>query len=173
MELSRRDVGEGGHAARGPPDRDLIGPLRAAEAERLDQRRPGLVAGTGVIIDRGGGTSGPQFFAQGNGSINQIGYYQSTYGQVDVRISARVATGHVFMGKSYGQLDIRNPLAVRVHPQRGFGMAVVPETTNDIEFPIKQLDVDFEFGVGVGPDRTNGVHGFLVAGGTYADSAIT
>lgn len=132
-----------------------------------------LVAGTGVMIDRGGGTSGPQFFAQGNGSINQIGYYQSTYGQVDVRISARVATGHVFMGKSYGQLDIRNPLAVRVHPQRGFGMAVVPETTNDIEFPIKQLDVDFEFGVGVGPDRTNGVHGFLVAGGTYADSVIT
>lgn len=124
------------------------------------------------VIDRGGGTSGSQFFTNGSRDLGRIGYFQSEVGLVELVGSNRIPTAYVGMTKSYGQLDSRNALAVRVHPSRGFGLAVVPETTPDDDFPIKQLDVDFEFGVGVGMDRTNGAIGYLVAGGTYADASI-
>lgn len=123
-------------------------------------------------IDRGGNTSGPMFFETGQNTIDRIGSYQSSLGLIDLYATSRIPTGVVGMTKSYGQLDARNALAVRVHPQRGFGLAVVPETTPDDDFPIKQLDVDFEFGVGVGADRSNGAVGFLVAGGVYVDPVI-
>jgi hypothetical protein len=55
----------------------------------------------------------------------------------------------------------------------GFGAYVVPETTPDDDYPVKQLDVEFEFGVGVGMDRTNGAAGLLVAGGSWADATIS
>lgn len=122
--------------------------------------------------DRGGATSGPQFIENGQQTIDRIGSYQSSLGLIDLYATSRIPTGYVGMTKSYGQLDARNALAVRVHPQRGFGLAVVPETTPDDDFPIKQLDVDFEFGIGVGMDRSNGAVGFLVAGGAYIDGTI-
>lgn len=126
-----------------------------------------------VTWDRGGATSGPQFIASGNPTLSTIGSYQSSVGLIDLHATARIATGYVGMCKSYGQLDGRNALAVRVHPLRQFGLAVVPETTPDDDVPIKQLDVDFMFGVGVGADRTNGAVGFLVAGGSYVDGTIS
>lgn len=124
-------------------------------------------------ILRGGATSGPEFYARGTMTLERIGSYQSSVGLIELMASGRIPTGYVGLTKSYGQLDERNALAVRVHPQRGFGLAIVPETAIDDDFPIKQLDVDFEFGIGVGMDRTNGTIGFLVAGGTYANATIT
>lgn len=124
------------------------------------------------VIDRAGVTSGPQFFTNGSRDLGRVGYFQSDVGLIELVGTGRIATGYVGMAKSYGQLDGRNSLAVRVHPLRGFGLSVVPETTPDDEFPIKQLDVDLEFGVGVGSDRTNGFVGFLVAGGSYTDGVV-
>ena len=124
-------------------------------------------------ILRGGATSGPQFFAAGQQTLMRIGSYQSSLGLVDLVASARIPSGYVGMTKSYGQLDGRNSLAVRVHPDRGFGLAVVPETTDDMEYPIKQLDVDFEFGIGVGMDRTNGAAGYLSTSGSWSNPSIT
>lgn len=132
-----------------------------------------LVSNVISVIDRGGGTTGPQFYSNGDRDLGRIGYFQSEVGLVELVGSNRIPTGYVGMTKSYGQLDARNALAVRVHPARGFGLAIVPETTPDDDFPIKQLDVDFEFGVGVGMDRTNGAVGYLVAGGSYADATIS
>lgn len=132
-----------------------------------------LVGISGVIIDRGGETSGNQMFRQANWQMGHFGDFQSDYGPIELHATARVPTAYASLVKSYGQLDQRNPLAVRVHPARGFGLMVVPETTPDDDFPVKQLDVDFEFGVGVGMDRTNGVVGFLVAGGSYVNPAIS
>ena len=77
------------------------------------------------------------------------------------------------MSKSYGQLDPRNSLAVRVHPDVGFGLRIVTETTDDNQYPIKQVNVEFEFGVGVGNDRTNGAAAILVSGGAWANPTIT
>lgn len=126
-----------------------------------------------VTWDRGGATSGPQFIQSGDPTLDQIGSYQSSVGLINLMATNRLPTGHVGMTKSYGQLDGRNALAVRVHPNRGFGLAVIPETTPDDDFPIKQLDVDFMFGIGVGADRTNGAAGFLVAGGTWVAPTVT
>lgn len=127
-----------------------------------------------AIVDRGGASSGNQFYANGQFAFEgTIGYFQSIYGQITLRMSARVPTGYVGMYKSYGMRDQRNPLWVRVHPNVGFGIRVVPETTNDNQWPLKQVNFTFEFEVGVGADRTNGAVGYLVSGGTYANATIS
>lgn len=127
-----------------------------------------------LIINRGGATTGAQFYRTGQDTeFGHFGDFQSTSGFVELWASNRIPTGYVGMTKTYGQLDSRNALAVRLHPSRGFGMMVVPETTPDDDWPVKQLDVDFEYGVGVGGDRTNGAVGYLVAGGTYANATIS
>lgn len=131
-----------------------------------------LVEGILQVV-RGGATTGSQFYAEGEQTLERIGSYQSSLGLINLIASARIPTGHVGMTKSYGNNDTRNALAIRVHPMRGFGLQVVPETTLDDDFPIKQLDVDFEFGVGVGQDRTNGVASFLVAGGAWVAPTIS
>lgn len=124
------------------------------------------------LVDRGGATTGAQYFATGSRDYMQIGFFHSKRGLVQVRASNRLATGYAGMCKSYGQLDSRNPLAVRVHPSQGFGMLVVPETTLNDDVPVKQLDVELEFGVGVGMDRTNGAAAYLVAGGSWSNPVI-
>jgi len=133
-----------------------------------------LVSPTISTIDRAGVTSGSQFFTQGQAELEGlVGYYQSLYGQVNIRMSVRVPTGYVGMYKSYGNRDQRNPLWVRVHPDVGFGIRLIPETTQDMDWPLKQVNFTFEFEVGVGADRTNGAVGYLVSGGTYANATIT
>lgn len=124
-------------------------------------------------IDRGGATSGAQFFASAEREMGRIGYFQSEWGLVDVRATSRVPTLYAGMCKSYGQLAANNPLAVRVHPDQGFGFFVVPETTPDDDTPVKQLDVEFEFGVSVGQDRTNGAAAYLISGGAWVNPTIS
>ena len=126
-----------------------------------------------IAIDRGAESSGNQFYQRGSRDMGHIGDYQSDYGLIELRATARVPTGYAGLVKSYGQLDMRNPLAVRVHPNEGFGFYVVTETTPDDDTPIKQLDVELEFGVGVGMDRTNGAAGYRVADNTWANPTIS
>lgn len=129
---------------------------------------PGL-----LTIDRGAESSGNQLFRTGSRTMGHFGDYQSDYGLLRLHATARVPTGYAGIVKSYGQLDTRNPMAVRVHPNQGFGFQVVPQTTPDDDTPIQQLDVEFEFGIGVGMDRTNGAAGYLVNGGSWANPAIS
>lgn len=124
-------------------------------------------------IDRGGTSTGPMFFATGSREFGTIGFYHSEYGLVEVKATARIPTAYSGMVKSYGQLATANPLAVRVHPDVGFGFYVVPETVPDDDTPIKQLDVEIEFGIGVGMDRTNGAASHLDAAGTYTAPTIS
>jgi hypothetical protein len=125
-----------------------------------------------VIIDQGGETDRPVFFSEETREFGMIGGYDTDYGYIELHATARIPTGYASVHKSYGQLDERNPLAIRVHPDVGFGVYVVPETTDDRQYPLKQLDVEFEVGIGVGMDRTNGVIGRLVAGGAWATPTI-
>jgi len=124
-------------------------------------------------IDRGGETSGNQFYATGSRAFGLLGYYQGEYGLVEVRFTNRVPTGYAGMCKSFGNLAAQNPLTVRVHPDVGFGAYVVPETTPDDDYPVKQLDVEMEFGIGVGQDRANGAAAFLDASGTWTNPTIS
>lgn len=132
-----------------------------------------LKANVVTMIDRGGATSGAENFATGMISMNGvIGYYNTYYGQIDLKISPRVPTKYLGMFKSYGQLSPSNPLAVRVHPDVGFGVRLLTETTNDNQYPIKQVSAAFEIGVGVGMDRTNGVVAFVDSSGTWSNPTI-
>ncbi len=126
-----------------------------------------------ALVERGGATSGAQYYARAERPYGLLGYYQSRYGLVEVRYTARIPTKYAGMCKSYGQLDTRNPLAVRVHPKTGFGAYVVPETTPDDDYPVKQLDVEMEYGIGVGLDRTSGAAAYLVSGGVWVNPTIS
>lgn len=134
-----------------------------------------FVAPVITTIDRGGETSGNQLYANGQPVVfgGTIGYYQSKHGLIELRASNRIPTGYVNMIKSYGQLDTRNPLWVRVHPQVGFGAVIVPETTGDSQWPVKKVSIEFEFGVGIGQDRTAGANCYLAAGTTWSNPTIS
>ena len=124
------------------------------------------------LIDRGAESSGNQMFAAGQREFGALGFYQGDYGLIEVKYTNRLTTGYAGLTKSYGSNDPRNGLAVRVHPDVGFGARVVPETTDDAQYPIKQVNVEDEYGVGVGMDRTNGVAGLRIADNTWANSTI-
>lgn len=126
-----------------------------------------------LAIDRGAESSGNQLFRTGDRTMGHFGDYQSDYGLIRLHSTARIPTLYSGMVKSYGQLDSRNSMAVRVHPDQGFGFMVVPQTTPDDDTPVQQLDVEFEFGIGVGMDRTNGAAGYLVSGGSWVNPTIS
>jgi hypothetical protein len=126
------------------------------------------------VIDRAAATTGAQFFANGQADLSGlIGYYQSRYGQVNLRASARIPSGYGGGGKSYGANDPRNPLAVRVHPDVGFGARLVLETTDDSQYPIKRVTAEMEYGIGVGMDRTNGAVFYRHSSGSWANPTIS
>lgn len=130
------------------------------------------VNGVAVQSDQGGST-GARYVTAGQRPLGLAGYYQGDYGLIEVRYTARVPTGYAGMTKSYGNLNGRNGLAVRVHPQVGFGAMIVPETTLDDDYPIKQIDVEFEFGISVGNDRTNGAAAYLDSSGSWSNPTIS
>lgn len=126
------------------------------------------------IVDRGSSTSGAQFYAQGQVQFADgvFGYYQAPAGLVELRANARITTGYSAMFKSYGNLDPRNPIAVRVRPGKGFGAYLVTVASNRSDYAVEKILCATELGTGVGPDRTNGCVGLLVAGGTYANATV-
>jgi hypothetical protein len=131
-----------------------------------------IVDPTVTYIDRAGATTGSQLFVRGQRDIAHIGYYQTAYGLVELVASNRIPTQYAAMVKSYGSDDPRNPLAVRVHPDSGFGFSIETKTSENLKWPVEEVDVDFEFGVGVGQDRTNGAAAFLVTDATYVSPTI-
>jgi len=133
------------------------------------------LGGTPIMIVESGGIASNinRYFSQDMREFGRIGGFHSDYGYVELRASNRIPSGYMSMHKSYGRLDQRNSIAVRVHPDVGFGFYIVPETVVDNKYPLKSLQIEFEAGIGVGEDRTNGVAGYLVAGGTWANPTIT
>lgn len=126
------------------------------------------------MVDKGGSSSGASFFATGQPAISNgvAGYYQAPAGLVEIRASGRVPTGFAAVYKSYGPNDPRNPLAVRVHPNQGFGAFIVSEAADNRQYPIQKVTIEMEFGVSVGADRTNGAVGRLNTAGTWENPTI-
>lgn len=120
-----------------------------------------FVAPITTVIDRGAESSGNQFFTRGQPMVTDgvFGYFQSDYGLIELHSLTRIPTLYAGLYKSYGINDARNPLAVRVHPSVGFGLQVIPVPSHQDAYPIRRIDLEFEFGVSVGEDRTNGVVG--------------
>lgn len=127
------------------------------------------------VIDRGGATTGNQYYANGKPMVHEggiIGYYHTVFGVIEIRSSARIPTGHAWMGKSYGNLHADNPLVVRT-AEEGFGAQIVTETSDNKQFPIKRIAIVMEHGVGVGADRTNGANGLRVTGGVWVNPVLS
>ena len=131
-----------------------------------------------VIMDRGGLTSGSNFYTVGQPQGNQrlggslIGYYTSSYGEIALYATSRIPTGYAFLFKSYGLNTPQNALYVRTHPDVAFGWYIESEPSNQRIYPVKRVEIHSEWGVGAGMDRTAGAAGYLVAGGVWANPTI-
>lgn len=134
-----------------------------------------MVAPVVTTIQRGSETTGNQLFTTGTPNVieGQFGGFQSVYGYIELYAYARIPTGFVGMYKPYGRLDARNPLAVRVHPDEGFGIQMFARPSDNPKWPLRKINFEFEFGTSVGEDRTNGAVGYLVSGGTFANPTIS
>lgn len=161
-------VQEHGH---GPPYIALVS--RADIASYLALEKWVEIVDPVDMLDRGGVTSGATRFRIGQRELGKVGFFHSNFGLVEVRSTARIATGYAGLLKSEGSNVAGNPLAVRVHPDEGFGARIIPETTDDAQYPIKAVGLEFEFDVGVGIDRTKGAAGFLVSGGSFVNPTIS
>jgi hypothetical protein len=128
-------------------------------------------------IDRASETSGPNYYTTNQLPKGVIGGFSSDYGEIQLYATARVPTGHAFLTKSYGQQSPKNPFAVRIRSAarggKGFGCYIAAVTGDSTISPIKLIRMEFEYGLGLGADRTNGVSAYRVAGGTYADPTIS
>jgi hypothetical protein len=124
-----------------------------------------------------GGSTAAQFTATAAGEITGmpgelIGYYNSDYGVVEVRWHPRIPTTYLWMGVSYGRLDKRNPLLMRLDKGIDFGLRVNPQIDRSIKPQMEAIAFDGTHGVGVN-DRTNGVAAQIASGGaTYTDPTI-
>lgn len=132
-----------------------------------------------IVVDQGGGTNN-RFFERGSvespgmsGAGFYIGSYQSSRGEMRLYATSRIPTGYAFGFKSYGNNNAKNPIAVRVRPSVGFGFFINEIASNNDRFPIARIQVEFEFGVSVGEDRTNGVAAFRDSSGNWTDATIS
>lgn len=129
------------------------------------------------VIDRGGETSGPNYYTRAALPSGVIGGFSSDYGEITLFATARVPTAYAFLTKSYGALSAKNPLAVRVRPAarqgRGFGTYIAAVTGEGTLSPVKAMRIEFEYGLGLGADRTNGVAAYRVANGTWVNPTIS
>ena len=131
------------------------------------------------LVDRGGLTSGAIYYE--NGMLQAmpavggryIGAYDTGYGPVYLRATNRLPTGYVGMFKSYGQNDPRNPIAVRVHPDVLFGFRIKEIPSFDTTWPVKEINIEAEYGISCGMNRTIGAAGYLVSGGVYVNPTIS
>lgn len=107
------------------------------------------------------------------GAVNDeyVGVITTQYGTCRVKASARIPSGYWGVYKSYGPNDPRNPLRVRYHDTRGFGLRLVVERLE--LYPLSGAIPQFAFGVGVGEDRTNGVLVRNDTTGDYVTPAIS
>lgn len=125
---------------------------------------------TNVSPDRGGLTSGNIFYEGGSvGSIpasggRYIGSYNTAYGFAQLYATPRIPTGYVFVYRPGPAFAANNALAVRYRDTTGFGPRINEIPDYNTTFPVKEIDVEDEFGVSAGKNRYAGACGFLGAG---------
>jgi hypothetical protein len=98
-----------------------------------------------------------------------IGVIATSYGSVRVRASARIPQNYWAVFKSYGPLDVRNPLAVRFDPMRGFGLRLVADRVD--RYPLAGAIGEMAFGVGV-RDRVSAAVVLNASSGDYTSATI-
>lgn len=100
-----------------------------------------------------------------------MGYIETIYGLVRIWLTQRVPTAYYGVFKTYGQMDPRNPVRIRINPNMGFGWMLVPG--NWVNLPTMMAVLYAEMGYGIGEDRTNGVVVEIDSSGNYATPTIS
>lgn len=108
----------------------------------------------------GGNSASPVFVSQQElegipGEV--IGMFLSKWGpRIIVRTHERIPTAYLFGTKSYGVDNVKNGLAIREHPSRGFGLFPNVMVTSSINPELERVRFEGGHGVGVN-NRTNGI----------------
>jgi hypothetical protein len=105
------------------------------------------------------------------GITDYFGYIETSYGICRVWATPRVPTNYYGLYKSYGPLDSRNPVRMRIDPKVGFGWQLVPG--NWINAPQLMAVMYAEYEFGIGEDRTNGVAVKVAGSGDYITPTIS
>lgn len=110
-------------------------------------------------MDRGGLTSGP-IFAENKevGSFQAmgdryVGAYNSAYGLIDIWANTRIPANYACVYRPGSTLNPTNALAVRFRPEFGLGFKINDIPNFETTFPVKEIDIEFEFGVSCGENR--------------------
>ena len=112
--------------------------------------------------DRGGLTSGP-IYAENKeyGDIQAmgdryVGAYNSAYGLIDLYANTRIPANYACVYRPGSTLNPANALAVRYRPEFGLGFKINDIPNEQTTFPVKEIDIEFEFGVSCGQNREMG-----------------
>lgn len=98
------------------------------------------------------------------------GYVETNKGLARVKFTHRIPTNYYGLHKSYGTLDPRNPLRLRIWDIYGWGYRLIPGQWANM--PELLAVVAFFYGVGIGQDRTNGLCVFVNGVGNYVTPTI-
>lgn len=95
-----------------------------------------------------------------------FGFFKTNFGVVEVRYLEIMPTNYCWMTLPYGENNVANGIALRVHPASPFGMVPDVQVTSSVMPQLKGINLKATHGVGVNR-RTNGVAG-MVGNGTYS-----
>lgn len=94
----------------------------------------------------------------------RVGYYHSTsWGIAEVRRIPRIPSNYGFMTRAFGQGSGSNALAVREHPEAGFGLRTEVEVKSTLNPRLERVFFEATHGVTVN-NRLNGVGIYIAAG---------
>lgn len=125
------------------------------------------------VIDRGGVTSGAIYYDPGTAlgatpatGGRYIGAYNSAYGIVRLYATYRIPTKYVWMYMPGAALSPLNAIGIRYRESVGLGFRVIEIPDSNTTFPIKEVDIELEYGVSCGPNRYAAAAGVLLVGST-------
>jgi len=99
-----------------------------------------------------------------------FGFFKTNFGIVELRYLEILPTTYTFMTKPYGENNVNNGVALRVHPTSPFGMVPDVQVTSSVMPQLKGINLKATHGVGINR-RTNGVAGRF-GNGSYSWTAL-
>ncbi len=115
-----------------------------------------------INVDRGGLTSGNIYFEQGvvgttpNSGGRYVGSVNTSYGFGRMFSIPRIPTGYAFLYRPGPAFAANNALAIRYRQSTGYGVLLKEIPDFNTTFPVKEIDVEDEYGIGVGTNRFAG-----------------
>lgn len=133
-----------------------------------------------INVDRGGLTTGNIYYEQGvvgttpNSGGRYIGSVNTSYGFGRIFSIPRIPTGYAHLYRPGTPFAANNALAIRYRESTGFGVLLKEIPDFNTTFPIKEIDVEDEYGISAGVNRYAGASMEFGAGvTTYADPTIS